>query len=373
MRGKIYKAAFILGLVLLLFYVAFGKDDFSEEKVKEIQESSIFSINEKELEESETEEIERILSIIQEPTTNESENGVFETETHAAEETEIQEPVSMKDSVINESQCLWGTWRLTQKFWGGTGFRDCENGDEMKNLEAIFLPDKMIFGDIAVEISYYSSRLAAVYRGDDKEIKHSAGYPGGDAELCGIMGNYVLEVDANFVDSPEIAAIGYPDTLFTRVALISDEEMILRAGNARYKAVKIQDCEVEEDAGFKVWESVAEFAQGSWKITEAIGSRDDSEIDDGKIGKFVEVSIPYSGSDFLCRGYSLNDDRVRELAEWLDIFDESSLMVSYELRGNVEWDEMIIKDKIHAFFVKGNVFYLAERVSSETPIYYQTF
>lgn len=358
MRGKIYKIVSVFVFALSLFYVAFGKDDFSEEKVKEIQESSISSNNENEVEESEV-----VLSVIQEPTDG-------ETKILAVEETEIQEPISRKELVINTSQCLWGTWRLTQKYSVGKGFQNCEDGDEMKNLEAIFLPDKIIFGDITEEVSYYASRLAGVYRGDDEEMQYAAGYPGITAELSGIKGNYVLEVDANFGEN---ATVEYPDTLFTTVALISDEEMILRAGNARYKAVKIQDCEVEEDVGFKVWESVAEFAQGSWKITEAIGSRDDSKIDDGKIGNFVEVQIPYSGSDFLCRGYSLNDDRVKELADWLGIFDESSLMVSYELRGNVEWDEMIIRDEMHAIFVKGNVFYLAERVSLETPIYYQTF
>lgn len=155
MRGKIYKAAFILGLVLLLFYVAFGKDAFSEEMAKEIPESSIDFNNEKGLEESETEEIERILSTVQESTTNETENGVFETETHAAEEREIQEPVSMKDSVINESQCLWGTWRLTQKFWGGTGFRDCEDGDEM------IIKDKMHAFFIKGNLFYLAERVSS--------------------------------------------------------------------------------------------------------------------------------------------------------------------------------------------------------------------
>lgn len=343
-QNKLIRSLILVALAGILINVASGQnsgknemDTYSEITTEEIQAKS---------------------------TTSETENAVFETETQTVEETEIQEPASRKDPVINASQCLWGTWRLTQKFWGGTGFRDCEDGDEMKNLEATFLPDKIFFEDIAVEISHYSSRLAAVYRGDDEEIKLSAGYPEDDAELCGIKGNYVLEVDASFVDFHDIEAVGYPNTLFTTVTLISDNEMILRAGRARYKAVKIQECEVEEDAGFKVWESVAEFAKGSWEITEAIGSRDDSEIDEGKIGKPVGIHIPYYGSDYLCRGYSLNDVRVRELAEWLDISDESSLMVSYELRGNVDWDEMIIKD---------NAYYLAERVSSETPIYYQSF
>jgi len=341
-REKIYKAVFVLGFASFLFYVALGKDAFSGEMAKEILESSMNFNREKELEESETEVSEMILS-------------------------GIQEPVSRKDPVINASQCLWGTWRLTQKFWGGEGFLDCEDGDEMKDLEATFLPDKIIFGNTTAEVSKYASRLAGVYKGDDEELKYAAGYPVGDAKLCGIKGSYVLEVAASFDGN---AIVNYPDSLFSRVTLISDEEMILFDGNARYKAVKIQDCEAEKDAGFKVWERVAEFAQGCWKITEAIGSRDDSEIEDGEIGKLVGVYI----INFLCcRGYSSNDDRVRELAEWLDISDKSSLVVIYELSGDFEWDEMIIRDEMHAIFIKGDAYYLAERESPENPIYYETF
>ena len=262
---------------------------------------------------------------------------------------------------INASQCLWGTWKITQSWFGGLGFQECKVEDEKKNMEITFLPRQCCFGDTAVQIDHYASRLIAV--SDESRYNY-----GESSRSLGMKGNYALEVWAYDTEKE----IFLP---FTHVVLISDREMIVFDGRLMHKAIKIEDQEVEEDIGFDVWE-IGDVCNGKWKIAEEISLKRDSEI---HVGDIVEVRVwcglRETGDVPYCRAFSLNDNGVKELARSFAISDNSSLMVCYEFAEDFGWDKMIVKDTMNVILVKGDAYYLAKRISDaeEDGIYDVSF
>lgn len=329
-RKKMYRVATVLGFTILLLCFVFDREYFGEKISKEMQR-----ISEKPGSETETE-----ISIV--------------------EEVETMAPENESGFIIDAPQCLWGTWRVTQMFWEGPGFEDCEDWDEMKNLEITFLPDKICFEGKTKEIYTYSSRLSAVYRGDKGDGVILPAYPESEADSYGIEGNYVLQIYLKSVmDSEEDFLPAY----FYR--LISDDEMIVKNANLKHKAVKIKDIEVEEEVGFEVGEP-EDICNGTWEIVEEIEPGKDS-ID--CIGDVLDVrvwnenGIERTGMISECRVFSSDNEKVKDIAEKCSIADRSSLVVYYRFADSVGWDGMIVKDPMNVILVKENAFYLAKRIS----------
>lgn len=361
MWGKIYKAVFILGFASLIFYVVFCREEFQKGKPGDNLDGSIEFDSKKETEEPETEVADTALSAVQESADEETETtaGILETEIlpDSYEGTKFR---YRKDYAMDASQCLWGTWKVTQRYFGEGGLQECEDGDEMKDMEITFLPDKILIEDMDIDegIYEYEARLIAVYEGDEYI---SARYSKKVGDLKGVKGSYVLEI---MWRCKEGVVIQIP---LVRIEIIADDEIIIHRYKREYKAVKIEDVEIEEDKDmdFCMDRPDAGIANGEWLITEA----NEKVFPGAKLG--TQVSIGTGNTDVVsCRAISLDGEGVKESAERLKITGGGSFIVYCKLGGGF-WDEMIVKDSRSAVFVKDGAFFQATRIGDVSEDMYR--
>lgn len=355
MWGKIYKAVFILGFASLIFYVVFCREEFQKGKAGDNLDGGIALDSKKETEEPETETADTALSAVQESADEETEStaGILETET-LPNSLKGRKYWYRKDYAMDASQCLWGTWKVTQRYFGEGGLRECEDGDEIKDMEITFLPDKIIIEDMDIdeELYEYEARLISVYDGEEYI---SARYSKKVADLKGVKGSYVLEVTWWCREGGAILIQQLP---LIKIGIIAQDEIIIQYYKREFKAVKIEDVEIgeDEDIDFYMGWPDAGIANGEWVITEA----NEKVFPGAKAG--TKVSIGTGNTDVVsCRAVSLDDEGVKESAERLKITGGGSFIVYCKLGGGF-WDEMIVKDSRSAVFVKDGAFFQATRI-----------
>lgn len=355
MWEKIYKTVFILGFVSLLFYTAFAREELQKGKAGDNLDGGIALDSKKETEEPETEGADTALSAVQESADEETESttGILETET-LPNSLKGRKYGYRKDYAMDASQCLWGTWKVTQRYFGEGGLRKCEDGDEIKDMEITFLPDKIIIEDMDIdeELYEYEARLISVYEGEEYI---SARYSKKVADLKGVKGSYVLEIMWRCKEGVVIQIQQIP---LVRIEIIADDEIIIHRYKREYKAVKIEDMEIgeDEDIDFCMDRPDAGIANGEWLITEA----NEKVFSGVKLG--TQVSIGTGNTDVVsCRAVSLDDEGVKESAERLKITGGGSFIMYCKLGGGF-WDEMIVKDSRNAVFVKDGAFFQATRI-----------
>ena len=150
----------------------------------------------------------------------------------------------------------------------------------------------------------------------------------------------------------------------------SDTELIIISGRVLYRAEKTREMEIEGDNPLLHASSHNSMCYGMWKITGIVEK--DEEAKSGKhIGEMF-ITSEERNSFTACRIYSVENEKIHELAELMDIGD-NTYIGCFEFSEDYYWDVMIMKDGMTAILVKGNDLYWAERKSDpvEDGIYHE--
>lgn len=252
-------------------------------------------------------------------------------------------------------QCIWDEWKITEEYYGGVGWQECQ--DDRKDICIQFLPGKIIYDGQASEISLYYNQFLAIE--DEDALFHGVTY-----KDLGLKGDYFLILEASYADIENRACP------FSYFVFSSDTELIITSGRALYRAEKTREIEIEGDNPLIQASSHNSMCYGIWKITGNVERNE--EVRSGKHIGEIFVTSEELNSFIACRIFSVQNEKIDELAKLMDIGD-NTYIGCFEFSEDYYWDAMIMKDGMTAILVKGNDLYWAERKSDpvEDGIYHE--
>lgn len=253
-------------------------------------------------------------------------------------------------------QCIWSEWKITEKYYGGAGWKECPDEDDSKNVYIQFFPDKIIYDGRVSEVSSYYNKFLAIK--DEDALLYDMRFK--DLGFCG---------DYFFYFEPSYADIKQKTCPFSSFYLLNDKELIILSGRVLYKAEKTGEIESSKPLGTSSFNSMC---YGRWEITGNV-INDENATSKDYIGETLTTSKELN-SFTACRVFSVQNEEIYELVELMDI-GENTYIGCFEFSEDYCWDEMIMKDGMTAILVKGNNLYWVERKSDpvEDGIYQNPF
>ena len=253
-------------------------------------------------------------------------------------------------------QCIWSEWKITEKYYGGAGWKECPDEDDSKNVYIQFFPDKIIYDGRVSEVSSYYNKFLAIK--DEDALLYDMRFK--DLGFCG---------DYFFYFEPSYADIKQKTCPFSSFYLLNDKELIILSGRVLYKAEKTGEIESSKPLGTSSFNSMC---YGLWEITGNV-INDENATNKDYIGETLTTSKELN-SFTACRVFSVQNEEIYELVELMDI-GENTYIGCFEFSEDYCWDEMIMKDGMTAILVKGNNLYWVERKSDpvEDGIYHELF
>lgn len=251
------------------------------------------------------------------------------------------------DYLIEDTQCIWGTWIITE-VWAGEVF--VEDSDRIGTIVKI-LPESFSYGDDTSEeiIGYTTEALAVI--GQDEHFREIGAY----GEL-GMTGDYFLIFHPSW-DDYKLSI--FPHTAF--ILLSETEMMIPCARSGRILLEKVQDAQlVEVDVSLLIG-SPHSVCYGEWIITDAIKTDENLE-EELYIGKILQISEKQE-SVISCRALGRSIEAVDELADLVGVSESNQYLIIYNLSETYFWEQMICIDDMTAVLVKGNNLFRVKRIS----------
>lgn len=262
-------------------------------------------------------------------------------------------------NVSEIQQCIWDEWKITEMYYGGTGWQECPEEDSCKDVYIQFMPDKIIYDGQESKVSLYYNQFLAIE--NENVLFHGVPYMD-----LGFQGDYFLILEADYVDIEDRACP------FFYFVFPSDTELIITSGRVLYRAEKTRQVETAGDNPLLEASTSNSMCYGIWKV---IGHVEGEE--EGKCGKCIGdifVTSEKLNSFIASRIFSVQNENICELAELMDIGD-NKYIGCFEFSEDYYWDMMIMKDGMTAMLIKGNDLYWAERISDpvEDGIYHEFF
>ena len=266
----------------------------------------------------------------------------------AGEVIEILPENLTNDYLIEDIQCVWGTWVITE-VWAGSS---CLEDDELIGTKVKILPESFSFGDdTSEEIIGYTTEVLAVI-GRDEHFREIGTY-----HELGMIGDYFLKF------GPEWDDYKLNIFRFTDFILLSETEMMIPcARSGRILLEKVQeDHVVEADTPLLVGVYTHSVCYGEWIITDAIKT-DGTLEEELYIGAKLQTS-KQMGSFTSCRALGRSVEAVDELADLVGINANNQYIICYNLSEDYSWEQMICIDDMTAVLVKGSNLFRVKRIS----------
>lgn len=283
-------------------------------------------------------------------------SGCYNTEADEKKQTQKSDKVIEdlpenlpNDYFIEDTQCIWGTWVITE-VWAGEVF--IEDNDRIGTIVKI-LPESFSYGDDTSEeiIGYTTEALAVI--GQDEHFREIGAY----GEL-GMTGDYFLKF------GPEWDDYKLDIFPFTDFILLSETEMMIPcARSGRILLEKVQDdqlVEVDVDVSLLIG-SPHSVCYGKWIITEVIKT-DGTLEEELYIGTTLQTSKQME-SFTSCRALGRSIEVVDELADLVGVSESNQYLIIYNLSETYFWEQMICIDDMTAVLVKGNNLFRVKRIS----------
>ncbi len=233
---------------------------------------------------------------------------------------------------------IYGEWEVSEKMYGGVGWKPVEEDDVWRDFTVSFMPDRFRFGGETVDVAYYVASTHAV--------EEDGVFRWDPVEMIGFERDYFIKF---WLKSEKYFGLTF--------ILLNRTEIMLYSGRALYKLRKIESYEDDKEAQdfyFPVYEYQA--CYGTWKITEAHGrAADDDVMKEGDI-----IRLDDKSNEFL-RYQLIEEDSIQENSYNAVILND----------GEAQWDKAVMIDSMTMRFMKGNRTYLAKRISDpvEDKIY----
>lgn len=261
---------------------------------------------------------------------------------------EIEPEDTSNDYLIEDIQCIWGTWVITE-VWAG---QNCLEEDDKIGTMVKILPESFSYGDdTSEEIIGYSTEVLAVI-GQDESFREIGTYGG-----LGMTGDYFLIFHPSWDD--------YKSDIFpfTAFILLSETEMMIPCARSdRILLEKVQDDQIVEADTPLLVRSPHSVCYGEWIITDAIKT-DGSLEEESYIGKILQTSEKLK-SVTSCRVLGRSMEAVDELADLVGINENNQYVIIYDLsEDHYFWEQMICIDDMTAVLVKGNNLFHVQRIS----------
>ncbi|MBQ6887086.1 MAG: hypothetical protein IJN54_06200 [Lachnospiraceae bacterium] len=254
--------------------------------------------------------------------------------------------VEQISNITETQQCIWGKWRITEQWYGGSGWQECS--DDRKEADIQFFPESLSFEGVTIQVSSYPNEFLAIE--NENLLFHGESFGN-----LGFSEGYFLKFYTDYVDENQDICP------FSQFVLMSDTGMIIPSGRALYKAEKLgENTEVKEDKSLEV-SSLNSMCYGVWEITERVNENKGVEKDN-YIGEILITSEELN-SFVSCKVFSVTDGKINGLVEVMGL-EKNTYIVCYEFSDGFYWDKMIIKDAMTAIVVKEDELYWIERKSN---------
>ena len=243
------------------------------------------------------------------------------------------------------NQCIWGTWVITEVWYGSS----CHKEDKLKNTVINILPQSFSYGEkTSTELEGYQESLIAI-KNNEKDYYYEIE----TFQNLGMNGDYYLMFYPWWDDYKKDI---FP---FSHFVLLSETEMMFpMGGHDRCMLQKIENFDATE-GDIPLIAGERDTCRGKWYITEKI-TKDKMLKNDSYVGQIVTVKEEELAS---CRVFGRSEEKIEELADLIGVGNENKYLVCYNFPEDYIWDQMICVDDRTAVLVKGSELFRAKRIS----------
>ena len=271
-------------------------------------------------------------------------SGIMIAESQVKKGNDKIEKLIKYDMFEGINQCIWGTWVITEVWYGYS----LHNEDERTNTIIKILPQSFSYGEkTSTELEGYGESLIAI------EDNDKVYYFIDTFQNLGMKGDYYLNFYPRW---DEYKKDIFP---FSHFVLLSETEMMFPVGgHDRCMLQKIENFDAAE-GDIPLMAGDRDACCGKWFITEKI-TKDKMLKNDSCVGQIVTVKEEELAS---CRVFGRSEEKIDELAVLIGIGNENKYLVCYDFPEDYIWDQMICVDDRTAVLVKGSELFRAKRIS----------